>query len=101
VAARPCPAADAVPSSDAKAGEPTETRLDPRILLLLHEAFRHSKALGCWGVGAEAVADAGILPEEVGVVTGSDGSEVWNQVHELMAQHRAWERFGPALPSSD
>jgi len=28
-----------------------------------------------------------------GVVTASDGDEVWSQVHTLMQQHRAWDRF--------
>ena len=95
MASRPEPAADAVASIDAKAGEPTPAPLDPRIVLLLHEAFRHAKALGAWGPGTQSLADAGIDADAPGVVTGSDGAEVWTQTHELMTRHRVWERFGP------
>ena len=34
--------------------------------------------------------------DAVGVVTGSDGDDVWSQVHPLMQQHRAWDRFATA-----
>ena len=30
------------------------------------------------------------------MVTGADGDDVWSQVHPLMQQHRAWDRFATA-----
>jgi catalase len=96
VAARPAPAPDAVPTTDAKGGEPTPAPIDPRVVLLLHESFRHAKAIGAFGPGAETLADAEIPTTAAGVVTASGGDEVWSQVHTLMQQHRAWDRFATA-----
>ncbi len=96
VAARPAPAPDAVPTTDAKGGEPTPAPIDPRVVLLLHECFRHAKAIGAFGPGAETLADADIPTAAAGVVTASGGDEVWSQVHTLMQQHRAWDRFATA-----
>ena len=93
VAARPAPAPDAVPTTDAKGGEPTAAPIDPRVVLLLHECFRHAKAIGAFGVGAEALADADIPAAAAGIVTASSGGDTWSQVHELMTAHRAWDRF--------
>jgi catalase len=93
VGARPGPAPDAQPSVDAKGGEPTQSTIDPRVVLLLHEAFRHAKAIGSWGSGMEAVADAGIPFGAAGLVADENAREVWPRLHELMTQHRAWERF--------
>ena len=84
VAARPAPAPDAVPTTDAKGGEPTAAPIDPRVVLLLHECFRHAKAIGAFGVGAEALADADIPAAAAGIVTASSGGDTWSQVHELM-----------------
>ena len=93
VASRPAPAPDAVPTTDAKGGEPTTAPIDPRVVLLLHECFRHAKAIGAFGEGAEALADADIPAAAAGIVTASSGDDTWSQVHELMTQHRAWDRF--------
>jgi catalase len=67
--------------------------VDPKVVLLLQECFRHAKAIGSWGPGSEALVSAGIDQDAVGVVTAADGDEVWSQVHTLMLQHRAWDRF--------
>ncbi len=93
VAARPAPAADAVPTVDAKGAEPTTAQLDPRVVLLLHEAFRHAKGIGAFGPGAETLADVGVAAEAAGVVTGDDAAQVWSELHVLMTQHRAWDRL--------
>jgi len=66
---------------------------DPRISLLLGEAFRHCKALGGFG-GAEAVFAASGIPDgSTGVVLGSDPIEVLAQVIGLLGEHRVWDRF--------
>ena len=58
VAGLPAPAPDARAPRDAKAG-PSPTGLDPRVGLLLQEAYRHAKVVGAWGTGAEALTAAG------------------------------------------
>ena len=45
--------------------------LDPRVVLLLQECFRHAKVIGAWGAGVDALEVAGVLPDEPGVVTGT------------------------------
>jgi catalase len=87
------PADDALPSLDAKSaaeGGP-DTATDPRVLKLLGEAWRHSKAIGGL-VESPVLAGAGIPLDAPGVVVG-DGDEVAAQLLVLLAAHRAWERF--------
>jgi catalase len=96
LAGSPGPAPDATAARDVKAegdvpaggGAP----LDPRVRLLVEEAFRHSKVLGAWGAGVEALRASGCLPG-AGVVTGDDGETVLAGVLEALARHRVWERF--------
>ena len=95
MAASPAPAPDAVPTADAKGGEPTTAAIDPRVVLLLHEAFRHAKAIGSWGPGTEALADASIPTGAAGVVVGEAAADTWADLHVVMTQHRAWDRFAP------
>lgn len=98
VAGCPAPAPDALPVRDAKADDPTQP-LDPRIRLMLEECYRHAKAVGAWGAGAEALAAAGIPAEAAGIVGGSTPAEVLAGVEQLMAAHRSWERLAPELPA--
>ncbi|MEV4344741.1 catalase [Actinoplanes sp. NPDC049596] len=91
VGAAPVPAPDAIPARDDKAGAPARS-VDPRVVLLLDEAWRHAKAIGAWGEGAEALAEAGIAGTP-GVVTAESGAAALTQVQQLMAAHRVWERF--------
>ncbi len=98
VAGCPAPAPDALPVRDAKADDPTQP-LDPRIRLMLEECYRHAKAVGAWGAGAEALAAAGIPAEAAGIVSGSRPAEVLAGVEQLMAAHRSWERLAPELPA--
>uniref|UniRef100_UPI001124ED20 catalase n=1 Tax=Arthrobacter globiformis TaxID=1665 RepID=UPI001124ED20 len=91
------PADDAEQGLDAKAGEPGAS-LDPRVVLLLSEAFRHAKAIGAWGSGAAGVDAASIPDDAAGVVLGDSAGQVVPQIQELLAAHRAWERF-PAATS--
>ncbi|MFI7606320.1 catalase [Micromonospora sp. NPDC049366] len=92
LAAAPPPAPDALPARDAKAGAADTAAVDPRVLLLVDEAWRHAKALGAWGGGVGVLHAAGVSGTP-GVVTGADASDVFTAVRQLMAAHRVWERF--------
>jgi catalase len=85
-------ASDAKPGRDAKAGEPGAS-LDPRVVLLLSEAFRHAKALGVWGEGSATLDAAGIPQGTAGVLVADTAGELVPQLAELLASHRVWERF--------
>ena len=91
----PPPAPDALPVRDTKAGEPAAL-LDPRVVLLVQECFRHAKAVGASGDGVGALPEVGISGEEPGVVVGEDAAEVVAEVLALLESHRVWERFAPA-----
>jgi len=89
------PAADAEQGLDAKAGEPGVS-VDPRVTLLVSESFRHAKAIGGWGAGT-AVVDGSTIPQDApGVVFGDSAEDVVSQITELLAAHRAWDRFPAA-----
>ncbi|PSK62293.1 Catalase HPII [Micromonospora sp. MH33] len=92
LAGAPAPAPDALPARDAKAGAADSATVDPRVLLLVEEAWRHAKAIGAWGAGTEVLRQAGVAGSP-GVVTGDSGGEVFGAVQQLMAAHRVWERF--------
>ncbi|WP_030273739.1 catalase [Streptomyces sp. NRRL B-24484] len=93
LAGAPAPAADADGGRDAKAGLPAGTAVDPRVTLMLTEAWRHAKAIGGWGGADRALQAAGIPADAPGVVLGEDGESVLNGITELLAAHRVWERF--------
>jgi catalase len=102
LAADPAPAADADPARDAKAGYaapgPTATT-DPRILMLLGEAYRHAKPIGAWGGAEPALTRAGIDTRAPGVFVGDDAAAVFEDVSGALRGHRVWERF-PAPASA-
>ncbi len=93
LAGTPAPAPDAMASTDAKAGAPSTPNLDPRIALMLSEAYRHCKALGGWGDSADAYQGAGCPANAPGIVLAHDPSAVLDQIVGLLAKHRVWERF--------
>lgn len=88
-------APDAVQGRDAKAGEPGAS-LDPRIVLLLSEMFRHAKAIGGWGPAVTCLDGASIPQDAAGIALGNGPDDVVAQLSELLAAHRAWERFPAA-----
>ncbi|GAA2356012.1 catalase [Streptomyces carpaticus] len=90
----PAPGADAFPARDAKAGDTTAPGdPDPRVVLLVSEAYRHGKAIGAWG-GADPVLDAASIPAAApGVVRTGDPAAVWDDIARLLGRHRVWERF--------
>ncbi|MEU8915644.1 catalase [Streptomyces nigrescens] len=96
LAGTPGPGKDAYGARDAKAGDPAaadRTGTDPRVLLMLSEAFRHGKALGGWAGAEEAFRAAGVPTDAAGVVIGNDGSGMLDQISQLLGRHRVWERF--------
>jgi catalase len=96
VAGSPGPGADALVVRDSKAGEDGAPLLDPRVVLLLEECFRHAKAVGAWGAGVTALETVGI-DGAAGVVTGDDPVAVFAELHTTLGAHRVWERFGTVL----
>ncbi|MFI5085618.1 MAG: catalase [Actinomycetales bacterium] len=97
VAGSGAPAQDAPRGPDTKAGTPGAP-LDPRVVLLLSEMFRHAKAIGGWGPGAACLDGATIPADSAGIVLGEGPDDVVPRLTELLAAHRSWERF-PATGS--
>ncbi|OEJ25776.1 catalase HPII [Streptomyces agglomeratus] len=96
VAGVPGIGSDAYAARDAKAAEavaPAGAATDPRVQLLLLEAFRHGKAIGGWAGAERVLESAGIPVGTPGVVTGDSGTGTLEQVKQLLGQHRVWERF--------
>ncbi len=65
------------------------------MLKLIGEAWRHAKAIGAIG-DSTALAEAGITVEDEGVIVGA-AKVLAPQLLELLAGHRAWERFVTSL----
>ncbi|GAB2468676.1 catalase [Jatrophihabitans fulvus] len=83
------PAPDAMPSVDVKSGALGGDGVsDPRVVKLLDEAWRHSKAIGFIGAPEESPLSA----EGAGVLVG-EAADVAQQVVDLLAEHRVWQRF--------
>ncbi|WP_333771676.1 catalase [Streptomyces sp. IBSBF 2435] len=99
LAGAPAPGADTYGARDAKVDDSAAAAasIDPRVLLLLTEAYRHGKALGAWADGTEALTAAGIAADAPGVVTAGGAASVLEHVSELLTRHRAWDRFTPAV----
>ncbi|WP_433828517.1 catalase [Actinoplanes sp. CA-015351] len=96
LAGAPIPAPDARPGRDAKAGAAgSAVTVDPRVLLLVDECWRHAKTIGAWGDGVTVLQETGIA-DTPGVVTATSGEAVFAEVQQLLGAHRVWERF-PAL----
>jgi catalase len=95
VAAAPAPAPDATSSLDAKAaGGAAPGPLDPRVVLLVSEAYRHGKAVAAVGDGVTVLEAAGVA-DRPGVLSVSDAGEAGGlaeQLLELMRGHRVWDR---------
>jgi catalase len=92
LAGSPPPGADAAPARDAKAGAPGGA-VDPRVVLMIQECFRHAKAIGAWGSGRAALEAAGCATGPGVVIDDDDPSAVLKAVTMLLESHRVWERF--------
>ncbi|WP_069169952.1 catalase [Streptomyces griseus] len=90
---------DAYGARDAKAATAGagSSATDPRVLLLLQEAFRHGKAVGGWGSVTAVLEAAGAPAGAPGVVTGDSATAVLDRTVELLGAHRVWDRFPPAV----
>jgi catalase len=93
LAGAPQAAKDADPSADAKAAAPSAGTLDPRVALLVSEAYRHGKALGGWGDAVAALEASGLPAAPAGVYVGDTPADVLEQVTTMLGAHRVWERF--------
>ncbi|MEV6552442.1 catalase [Streptomyces sp. NPDC051597] len=96
-AGTPRPGADAYGARDAKAGSPAPQGPDPRVLLLLTEAYRHGKAVGGWNDARGLFEASGIGADEPGVVVSDSGPAAVQKIVEALAEHRAWDRFPAAV----
>jgi catalase len=97
LAGAPVPAPDALPGRDAKAGAATvTTAIDPRVLLMVDEGWRHAKTIGAWGAGATVLQAAGIAGTP-GVVSEKTATAALTAVQALLGAHRVWERFPAAI----
>ena len=99
LAGAPTPAGDAYGARDAKADDDVALALaiDPRLVLMLNEAYRHGKAIGAWGGGAAALEAAGFPEGSAGVVFSEAPASVLPALTRLLGGHRAWGRFAPAM----
>jgi catalase len=96
LAGSPVPGADAMPSRDAKAGAPGGA-VDPRVVLMIQECYRHAKAIGAWGSGRTALETAGCATGP-GIVLEDDPSKALEKLTTLLGAHRVWERFPATIP---
>ncbi|GHJ09264.1 catalase [Micromonospora humidisoli] len=96
LAGAPAPAPDALPARDAKAGAADATVIDPRVLLLVQECWRHAKVIGGWGAGVRVLELAGVAGA-AGVVTGDSPTGVLAGAQALLAAHRVWDRFPASI----
>ncbi|MFK8907548.1 catalase [Streptomyces sp. YS-3] len=96
-AGTPRPGSDAYGARDAKAGTPAPQGPDPRVLLLLTEAYRHGKAIGGWNDARGLFEASGIGTDEAGVVVSDNGQAAVEKIVEALAEHRAWDRFPAAV----
>jgi catalase len=91
----PPPGPDAVPAVDAKAGAPVAA-VDPRVVLMVQECYRHAKAIGASGEGLAVLREAAVGDGSDGVVVATDAEESATEVLALLGAHRVWSRFEAA-----
>ena len=78
---------------DAKSGARAGSGFDPRVDLLLDEAWRHGKAIGAWGGGTDAIYRAGYANDDPGIFIDDGPEQVLAGVTEALSRHRVWDRF--------
>ncbi|MFD5266423.1 catalase [Streptomyces sp. NPDC058335] len=98
LAGTPAVGSDAYGARDAKGLPAPADRAptDPRISLLVSEAFRHGKALGAWAGGEAVLGASGVPADAPGVVVTTSGTAALEQLTRLLGEHRAWDRFAAA-----
>jgi catalase len=71
-----------------------------RAVVLLQEAFRHCKAIGAWGSGAEMLTLAGVDLDAPGVVIADSVTRAFTtQAFDAVGRHRAWARADLVMSS--
>ncbi|MFF3728541.1 catalase [Streptomyces erythrochromogenes] len=93
LASTPGAAADAHGARDAKAGEPQTGDRDPRVVLLLAEAYRHGKAIGGWNDSTTIRQAAGIGEDAPGTAFAGSPAAALKGITQALREHRAWDRF--------
>ncbi|MFH8369873.1 catalase [Streptomyces sp. NPDC018031] len=106
LAGAPAPGKDALGARDARVSDATTgdttpaagaaapaAGVDPRVLLLVSEAFRHGKAVGGWNGATRVLAAAGVPAGAPGVVDGDSGGGMLDALTPLLRRHRVWDRF--------
>ncbi|RMB61822.1 catalase [Tessaracoccus antarcticus] len=89
----PVPAPDALPAFDAKSGQDTTGRaVDPRVVKMVAEMFRHCKAIAVTPGATSVLAAAGVHEDAPGMVVAEPVAAVAG-LAGLLASHRVWERF--------
>jgi catalase len=95
LAGTPGTGADAFGARDAKAGNGTADAAgaDPRVLLMLAEAYRHAKPIAVVEGAGPVLSAAGIPGKAPGVLASQDAMQVLTATIGLLGQHRVWDRF--------
>ncbi|MER5567132.1 catalase [Streptomyces goshikiensis] len=93
LAGTPAAAADARGARDSKAGAPDPDGPDPRVVLLLAEAYRHGKAIGGWKDSSRILQAAGIREGDPGIAFAGSPAAALKGITRGLTQHRAWDRF--------
>ncbi|VXB28282.1 catalase [Nocardioides sp. AX2bis] len=91
----PAPGADLLAGTGTTAGGTAES-VDPRVVQLVQEAYRHCKSIGAWGAGATVLDLVGIGAGP-GVVVDDAPDAVVEQTLVGLAGHRSWDRFPSTL----
>jgi catalase len=74
---------------------------DIKAVVLLQEAYRHSKALAAWGDGDAGLTAAGIPVDGPGVSTGEGVDRAFiAELTTALGLHRAWDRAGDVMASA-
>ncbi|MEU9109956.1 catalase [Streptomyces xanthophaeus] len=93
LAGTPAAAADARGARDSKAGAADPGGPDPRVVLLLAEAYRHGKAIGGWNDSSRILQAAGIREGDPGITFAAGPAAALKGVTQGLREHRAWDRF--------
>jgi catalase len=92
LAGAPTPGKDAYGARDAKAGNstPAGAAIDPRVQLMLREAYRHAKPLGGWADAPEALSSAGIPAEAPGCSSATAVRRYWRRSSNSSGSIASW-----------
>lgn len=79
----------------------TTPSTDIKLIVLLHEAFRHCKALAAWGDGAAVLKAARISAKDPGVSVAEEVDSAFiATLAAALGLHRAWDRAPKVMASA-